>query len=137
LRSHPNDPLLHDLEKKSLVEYETLCKGEESLLKQKERVQWLSEGDQNTASIFKSANARFNRNKIVSIQREDGTELRDYNLIKNEIFRYYEGLLGSPCPTSYPGRDVLSCFIIRYLRSRLSPWLSQLQMKKLIIPFSA
>lgn len=46
---------------------------EEIMWKQRSRIQWLNEGDNNTKFFHQKANRRRNKNRITQLSREDGT----------------------------------------------------------------
>jgi hypothetical protein len=46
---------------------------EEIMWRQRSRIQWLSEGDQNTKFFHQRANGRRKKNKIINLTRRDGT----------------------------------------------------------------
>lgn len=58
---------------------------EESFLKQKSKIQWLREGDQNTSYFFKIVQGRNVQKKITSLQDANGTLLTDEQSVKQEI----------------------------------------------------
>lgn len=66
-------------------------------MKQKSRVKWLKEGDQNTNFFQRVVKGRMLKSRIPSLTKTDGTKITDDLLIKAKILGYYEGLLGSPC----------------------------------------
>jgi len=53
-------------------EWENLCKQEEIFWRQKSRVQWLKEGEQNTRFFHRSTIANKTHNRISTILNEDG-----------------------------------------------------------------
>jgi hypothetical protein len=63
---------LYMRERDAVCKYASTVRVEESFFKQKARIQWLSLGDQNTSYFHKSVNGRQNRNKLLSLTREDG-----------------------------------------------------------------
>lgn len=70
-------------------------KAEESLLRQKSRVKWLKEGDQNTTFFHKVVQIRRNRNQINVMIDEEGNDIEDPTMIKNHIENYFKFLIGS------------------------------------------
>jgi hypothetical protein len=69
-------------------------RAEESFFKQKARIQWLSLGDQNTSYFHKSVNGRQNRNKLLSLTREDGEVVEGHEAVKSEVIAYFHRVLG-------------------------------------------
>ncbi|XP_021741304.1 uncharacterized protein LOC110707584 [Chenopodium quinoa] len=68
---------------------------QESIYKQKSRVDWNKLGDSSSHYFFSVMKHRQGRNKIDSIFIEDDVLLKDPMLIENEIVGFYKGLLGS------------------------------------------
>ncbi|XP_021715738.1 uncharacterized protein LOC110683654 [Chenopodium quinoa] len=68
---------------------------QESIYKQKSRVDWIKLGDSNSHYFFSVVKHRQGRNRIDSIFTEDDVLLKDPDLIENEIVGFYKGLLGS------------------------------------------
>ena len=69
---------------------------EELFWSQKARVNWLREGDRNTQYFHACVKGRRNRNKILNIQREDGTWTKNEQEIGVEVEEYYQKLFTSP-----------------------------------------
>ena len=85
--AHAN-PILCMRERDAVDKYASTVRAEESFLKQKARIQWLSLGDQNTSYFYKSVNGRQNRNKLLSLTREDG------EVVESEVIAYFHRVLG-------------------------------------------
>nr|CCA65981.1 hypothetical protein [Beta vulgaris subsp. vulgaris] len=68
---------------------------DESILKQKSRIQWLSLGDSNSKFFFTAIKVRKARNKIVLLQNDRGDQLTENTEIQNEICNFYRRLLGT------------------------------------------
>lgn len=68
---------------------------EESIYKQKSRIQWLKEGDSNTAYFFASMKQRYSQNHIRNLKNDQGERLHTEAEIIKEITGYYEKLLGT------------------------------------------
>lgn len=79
----------------------TLLRAEESLAKQKSRIQWLKLGDPCTSYFFKSMSNIRNRSKIASLVLDDGSLIHDIGDIKSSFVNYYTNLLGTTHPTSH------------------------------------
>ena len=68
------------------------------MARQRSRVEWLREGDRNTAFFHARASARRRTNKIKSIICEDGVRCTELAGIKTEVERFYEDMFSSePC----------------------------------------
>ncbi|XP_019251252.1 PREDICTED: uncharacterized protein LOC109230184 [Nicotiana attenuata] len=76
-----------ELEKWSLIE--------ESIYKQRSRVQWLKPGDSNSAFFFAHMKNRSNLNGIQALTNEMGVQLWLEEDIEDEITGYYKKQLGS------------------------------------------
>ncbi|GJV19454.1 RNA-directed DNA polymerase, eukaryota, reverse transcriptase zinc-binding domain protein [Tanacetum coccineum] len=82
-----------------------ITEDEEKLLMQKAKVNWLKEGDKNTAYFHKVLKGRLNRNRIMSICDEDGTRFKNCE-VANQFVKYFEGFLGiSPIVSSLTNDD--------------------------------
>ena len=79
--AHEN-PTLCMRERDAVHKYASTVRAEESFFKQKARIQWLSLGDQNTSYFHKSVNGRHNRNKLLSLTREDGEVVKGHEAVK-------------------------------------------------------
>jgi len=99
LDDHPTSNTAKTTERALAAQYLQLCKDEESYFKQKSRVQWLQLGDRNTAFFHKSLLHRQVRNKIHSLQDDNGTLVHDPQDIGKMASTYFENLLTAPHPT--------------------------------------
>ncbi|KAI9397521.1 hypothetical protein POPTR_003G047001v4, partial [Populus trichocarpa] len=91
--AHEN-PILCMRERDAVHKYASTVRAEESFFKQKARIQWLSLGDQNTSYFHKSVNGRQNRNKLLSLTREDGEVVEGHEAVKSEVIAYFHRVLG-------------------------------------------
>lgn len=66
---------------------------EEAFLKQKSRIKWLSEGDQNTSFFHHYVYAKQSREKIFSLACLDGTIVKCEDEVSHEILSFYKGQL--------------------------------------------
>jgi hypothetical protein len=74
--------------------YASIIRVEESFFKQKGRIKWLRLGDQNTSFFHKSVNGRHNRNRLLSVTREDAEVIEGHKAIKSEAIAYFQSVLG-------------------------------------------
>jgi hypothetical protein len=72
-----------------------LFEQEEVMARQRSRVDWLKEGNQNTAFFHARASARKCTNKIKALVSENGTRCEDMEGIKNMVQVFYESLFSS------------------------------------------
>lgn len=72
-----------------------LLVAEESFLRQRSRVKWFKEGDQNTRFFHNYVNGKHVRLRISSLINAEGHLITDEAGIKEEILGFYKGLLGS------------------------------------------
>ena len=70
--------------------YSNLVKAEESLARQKSRVQWLELGDKNSSFFFKSINNNRNRSRIHNIMLPDGNSTHDIAETCNAFVSFQE-----------------------------------------------
>ena len=82
-------------EKSALQELIHYSRTEESIAKQKARMNWIKEGDQNTRFFLQSVKARINQNKILSLEK-DGSILHEVNQIPHEAASYFQNLFIEP-----------------------------------------
>jgi hypothetical protein len=68
---------------------------EEIMVRQRSRVDWLREGDRNTAFFHSKASARRRTNRINMLVREDESVCDDQAGIKGMVHQFYEGLFSS------------------------------------------
>ncbi|KAJ6983821.1 hypothetical protein NC653_026591 [Populus alba x Populus x berolinensis] len=99
LDQHPTSSTAQSTEREMVAQYMQLCKDEESYFKQKSRVQWLQLGDRNTSFFHKSLLHRQVRNKIHSLQDENGTLVHDPHDIGKLASTYFENILTATHPT--------------------------------------
>jgi hypothetical protein len=98
LDEHPTSDSAQATERTLAAQYWQLCKDEESYFKQKSRIQWLQLGDKNTTFFYKSLLHRQVRNKIHSLQDENGNLVTDQQDIGRLASTYFENLLTAPHP---------------------------------------
>lgn len=67
---------------------------EETIYKQKSRVQWLKLGDANTRYFFASMKSRKAQNQITMSTKEDGTIVKEPKDVIEEVVSFYQKLLG-------------------------------------------
>jgi hypothetical protein len=94
LHTAQENPTLCMRERDAVRNYASIVRAEESFFKQKARIQWLSLGDQNTSYFHKSVNGRQNRNKLLSLTREDGEVVKVHEVVKSEVIASFQRVLG-------------------------------------------
>ncbi|GJU84558.1 RNA-directed DNA polymerase, eukaryota, reverse transcriptase zinc-binding domain protein [Tanacetum coccineum] len=101
----PTNTELRDEGVEILKNYIEAAEDEEKLLMQKAKVNWLKEGDKNTAYFYKVLKGRLNRSIILSICVEDGTRFENCE-VANQFVKHFEGFLGiSPTTMSLTDDD--------------------------------
>lgn len=68
---------------------------EESIMKQKSRIDWLKLGDANTKFFHASMKQRQQRNRMKTIFKADNTLCKEPKEIRAEVENFYKGLLGT------------------------------------------
>lgn len=68
---------------------------EEAFLRQKSRIKWLNDGDQNTKYFRMVIKSRQSKMKILSIQNDERAVLSDERAVCSEFLKFYEGFLGT------------------------------------------
>lgn len=100
---------------------------EESIMKQKSRVQWLQLGDGNTTYFHASLKNREAQNRFTSLITNTGRTITSRAEIEEEIIGFYKQLLGF-CATQLPVVN------IRVMKN--DPVLNRSQQSHLIAPVS-
>jgi hypothetical protein len=72
-----------------------LFEREEIMARQRSRVEWLREGDRNTAFFQPRLRQVKKKNRINTLVREDGSKCEDQNEIKGMVHHFYEELFTS------------------------------------------
>jgi hypothetical protein len=80
-----------------------LFEREEIMARQRSRVDWLREGDRNTAFFHARASARKRTNRISMLRREDGSKCEDHGEMKSMVHQFYEKLFTSEPALSMEG----------------------------------
>ena len=78
---------------------------EESIPRQKSRIDWLTQGDSNSKFFFAAMKARKAKNKIAQIQNDQGETLTKAEEIQGEVVGFFKGLLGKSS-NEIPGIDI-------------------------------
>lgn len=115
LGRQPADSRVQREEKIAYKQFLTLSRAEESLARQKSRINWMKLGDQCTSFFFKSVNSNRNRNKLTSLTLSDSSITHDVAVIKDAFVNFYTELLGRPHNTQYSGYDRVNQLISRRL----------------------
>lgn len=83
--------------------FQSALKSEELFLKQKSRVAWLKDGDANNRFFFQACKGRWNKNKILSIQDDDGNVASNHKDMSSVAVNFFTNLMGSDSEVSpYP-----------------------------------
>ncbi|KAL8109505.1 hypothetical protein AgCh_025564 [Apium graveolens] len=82
---------------------------EENLLQQKARVDWLRLGDNNSKFFFNQIKGRWNRNKILSIENNNGEIVFGRQAVTNVAVEFFSNSLGSPPPLQEIDLRSLQC----------------------------
>eukprot|EP00253_Pinus_taeda_P008568 PITA_08568 len=83
-------------EKELTQQWHTRCKQEETLWKQKLRVLWLKEGEQNTKFFHRSAMDYRNANKILELKSSEGGILRNHKDISDLLSNHFSNIAREP-----------------------------------------
>ena len=90
----PTDELVQ-LEKSLNLELYNLILAEESFFKQKSRIQWIQEGDQNNKFFHKIVAMQQHRNTIKTLTSAEGIKLNTFSQISEEAINFFWSLFGS------------------------------------------
>ena len=88
-------PELIELERATALELQDLLLAEESFFKQKARINWINEGDQNTKFFQKTIAARQNKSTIKSLTNAEGVKLTSFSQISEEVVSFFQNLIGA------------------------------------------
>eukprot|EP00253_Pinus_taeda_P001936 PITA_01936 len=72
------------------------CKQEETIWKQKSRIQWLKEGEQNTKFFHRSALDYRSANKILEIKNKEGEPLKNHHDISARLREHFNSIAQEP-----------------------------------------
>ncbi|KAL4379687.1 hypothetical protein GQ457_02G039520 [Hibiscus cannabinus] len=82
-------------EKQAAMDLKALIMAEESFFRQKSRVQFVKEGDQNTSFFFRKVQIQQKANTISSLYNSEGVKLESFGDISSEFVKYFSDSLGS------------------------------------------
>ncbi|GJY75667.1 putative reverse transcriptase domain, reverse transcriptase zinc-binding domain protein [Tanacetum coccineum] len=82
-----------------LAAFNEACLMEEKFLKQKSKIDWLKEGDSNSAYFHKAVKSRVSRSRIDVVTNADGIMFENDN-VADAFVSHYESFLGQPGTTS-------------------------------------
>jgi hypothetical protein len=100
LRADPQRWVISEEEKEIEEKIIKLSLQEEIMWKQRSRIQWLIEGDNNTKFFHQKASRRQNKNKITQLTREDGTITEDIDEMQHMTMEFYSKLYSSEGTTN-------------------------------------
>ncbi|GJZ23567.1 RNA-directed DNA polymerase, eukaryota, reverse transcriptase zinc-binding domain protein [Tanacetum coccineum] len=89
----PHDEKIKEKSWSVLKEYQQATKEEYSLLCQKAKVEWLKDGDRNTAYFHKTIKERMHRGRIMTIRNEEGVRFENKD-VATQIVKHFEDFLG-------------------------------------------
>ena len=92
--NNPLDKNLIEMEGKLSLELNALLQAEESYYKQKSRISWIREGDQNTKFFQKIVAAQTSRSSITVLNDATGNKLTSFSQISGEAVNFFQNLLG-------------------------------------------
>ncbi|KAF8023889.1 hypothetical protein BT93_F1165 [Corymbia citriodora subsp. variegata] len=101
LLQDPFNRELVDLEHLHIKNYYNLRSQEELLFKQKSRIRWLKEGDQNTKFFHQSVTHRHLRNRIISVRDNSGRLITNMGEVHRVFISYFQESLA---PVEVPMR---------------------------------
>lgn len=97
-----------------------LFEREEIMARQRSRVEWLREGDRNTAFFHARASARRRTNKIKVLERSDGSRCEDSQGIKGMIVNFFGHFFSSEaCPAMEEVLDAIPSKVDDRMNERL------------------
>ncbi|KAL0875746.1 hypothetical protein Bca101_025451 [Brassica carinata] len=101
-------PALAVLERNAHKKWIMLAKAEESFLRQRSRIQWLAEGDSNSAFFHRAIRSRAAQNFINMLLDSNDAVIDDPQDIRAHIIDFYQGLLGCPVLETASSPDLIA-----------------------------
>ncbi|GJS82598.1 retrovirus-related pol polyprotein from transposon TNT 1-94 [Tanacetum coccineum] len=95
LDQDPNNISLRDEEATYVIAYSDALLLQERFLRQKAKIQWLKEGDLNSAFFHKTVKSKVNRSRINVVANSDGTIFKN-DQVSKAFIDHYEVFLGQP-----------------------------------------
>ncbi|GJR80040.1 putative ribonuclease H-like domain-containing protein [Tanacetum coccineum] len=95
LDQDPNNISLRDKEAAYVIAYSDALLLQERFLRQKAKIQWLKEGDSNSAFFHKTVKSKVNRSRINVVANSDGT-IFENDQVPKAFIDHYEVFLGQP-----------------------------------------
>ncbi|GKA77618.1 hypothetical protein Tco_0784079 [Tanacetum coccineum] len=114
----PSNATLRENEARSAVAFIEAVLMEERFLKQKAKIDWLREGDSNSAYFYKAVKSRISRSRIDVVANVDGT-IFENDKVADVFVSHYEQFLGLPGTTS--GFDYVELFRNIFIDARTGP----------------
>lgn len=102
LQENPSDLQLVDMERGSRITFIELRKQEESLYRQKSRINWLKEGDKNTKFFHHSVKRRQLINRIITVRDSAGFLITDPMRVPQVFINFFSTLLAPNETVSKP-----------------------------------
>ncbi|GJV93480.1 reverse transcriptase zinc-binding domain-containing protein [Tanacetum coccineum] len=99
LDADPFNVALREREATCVIEFNEAVLTEERFLKQKAKIQWLKEGDANSAYFHKAVKSRVSRSRIDTVTNSEGVVF-DNNTVHDAFVTHYEMFLGHEGETS-------------------------------------
>lgn len=96
LCENPRSSYLFDLDSALREELEIVFKKEESFWHIRSRTNWLINGDRNNRFFHKSVLKRRERNRIIQLKDEVGSNISGQQNIENHVAKYFSYLLLPP-----------------------------------------
>lgn len=90
----PFDCALREQGVEALIKYKEATADEEKLLSQKAKIEWLKEGDKNSAFYYKVFRGRMHKNRVVSICDDQGVR-HDGDRVADQFVIHFQEFLGT------------------------------------------
>ncbi|GKD29751.1 hypothetical protein Tco_1240529 [Tanacetum coccineum] len=109
LDADPFNESIREEEAMVLAAFNDACLMEEKFLKQKAKIDWLREGDSNSAYFHKLVKSRTSRSRIDVVTSDDGM-VYENDKVAESFVHHYEMFLGQPGDTTYfCANDLFRC----------------------------
>ncbi|XP_077237314.1 uncharacterized protein LOC143878990 [Tasmannia lanceolata] len=103
VHADPRNILLRDQMNQIKEDYHRVASQEESMLRQRSRINWLTLGDSNSHFFHAAINSASNRSSIHGTMNEEGEIVTDPKDVEDTFINYFAGILNSPGPS--PSHD--------------------------------
>ena len=122
LESQPSNPELIQALKFTRAELNCWLEKEDTMWRQRARLNWFQGGDRNTSFFHTKASSRQRKNLIEGLMDADGVWQEDEGKIEEVVVEYYNNLFTSSSPLDFSE-------LLQAIQSKLTPSMNQMLLK--------